>query len=173
MLAVFGKADERFGGGHARLAVVQYLTSDVAGYLQGTFVSDHDRRAMFSAAAELTYLAGWKAFDSSLDGVAQRYYLQLLRLANEADDRALAGFTLRAMAHQAVDLGHGPEALQLASSALEWSREGDPGGNRNFDRSHRSGTCRDEVQGPNVEQYATGSAATVPGPTPSSSTSCR
>ncbi|SCF48495.1 hypothetical protein GA0070216_12723 [Micromonospora matsumotoense] len=122
MLAVFSTADERFGGGNARLAVVQYLTSDVAGYLQGNFASDHDRRAMFSAAAELTYLAGWKAFDSSLHGVAQRYYLQSLRLANEADDRALAGFTLRAMAHQAVDLGNGPEALQLASSALEWSR---------------------------------------------------
>ncbi|WP_433528156.1 Tat pathway signal protein [Micromonospora sp. CA-263727] len=122
MLAVFGKADERFGGGHARLAVVQYLTSDVAGYLRGSFSSDADRRAMFSAAAEMTYLAGWKAFDSSLHGLAQRYYVQSLRLANEADDRALAGFTLRAMAHQAVDLGHGQEALELASSSLEWSK---------------------------------------------------
>ncbi|MDG4768565.1 Tat pathway signal protein [Solwaraspora sp. WMMD406] len=122
MLAVFSKADERFGGGHARLAVVQYLTSDVAGYLRGRFASDDDRRAMFSVAAEMTYLAGWKAFDSSLHGLAQRYYIQSLRLANEADDRALAGFTLRAMAHQAVDLGHGQEALRLASSSLEWSK---------------------------------------------------
>ncbi|GIJ25200.1 Tat pathway signal protein [Micromonospora qiuiae] len=122
MLAVFSRADERLGGGHARLAVVQYLTSDVAGYLQGRFSSDHDRRAMFSVAAEMTYLAGWKAFDSSLHGLAQRYYVQALRLANEADDRPLAGFTLRAMAHQAVDLGHGQEALRLATAALEWSR---------------------------------------------------
>lgn len=122
MLAVFSKADERFGGGHARLAVVQYLTSDVAGFLQGRFSSDQDRRAMFSVAAEMTYLAGWKAFDSSLHGLAQRYYVQALRLANEADDRPLAGFTLRAMAHQAVDLGHGQEALRLATSSLEWSR---------------------------------------------------
>lgn len=122
MLAVFSKADERFGGGHARLAVVQYLTSDVAGYLRGRFSSDADRKAMFSVAAEMAYLVGWKAFDSSLHGLAQRYYIQSLRLANEADDRALAGFTLRAMAHQAVDLRHGQEALQLASSSLEWSR---------------------------------------------------
>ena len=122
MLAVFSKADERFGGGHARLAVVQYLTSDVSAYLSGSFQSDADREAMYSAAAELAYLAGWKSFDSSLHGLAQRYYVQSLRLANEADDRALAGFTLRAMAHQAVDLGHGAEALQLAESALEWSR---------------------------------------------------
>jgi tetratricopeptide (TPR) repeat protein len=122
MLSVFSKADERFGGGHARLAVIQYLTSDVAGYLRGTFASEVDRKLMFSAAAELTYLAGWKSFDSALHGLAQRYYVQSLRLANEADDHALAGFTLRAMAHQAVDLGHGQEALQLAESALDWSR---------------------------------------------------
>ncbi|GHJ17184.1 MULTISPECIES: Tat pathway signal protein [unclassified Micromonospora] len=122
MLTVFSTADERFGGGHARLAVVQYLTSDVAGLLQGRFSTDRDRVAMFSAAAEMTYLAGWKAFDSSLHGLAQRYYVQSLRLANEADDRALAGFTLRAMAHQAVDLGHGQEALRLATSSLEWSK---------------------------------------------------
>ncbi|TDB84156.1 hypothetical protein E1091_17715 [Micromonospora fluostatini] len=121
MLSVFSKADERFGGGHARLAVVQYLTSDVEGYLRGRFASDESRREMFGVAAELAYLAGWKSFDSALHGLAQRYYVQALRLANEADDRALAGFTLRAMAHQAVDLGHGRQALQLASSALEWS----------------------------------------------------
>ncbi len=122
MVSVFSKADERFGGGHARLAVVQYLTSDVAGYLRGTFTSEDDRKSMFSAAAELTYLAGWKSFDSALHGLSERYYIQSLRLANEADDRALAGFTLRAMAHQAVDLGHGRHALQLAESSLEWSR---------------------------------------------------
>ncbi|MFV2124468.1 Tat pathway signal protein [Micromonospora sp. LOL_013] len=122
MLAVFSRADERFGGGHARLAVIQYLSSDVADYLRGRFSSDSERRAMFSLAAEMTYLAGWKAFDSSLHGLAQRYYVQSLRLANEADDRALAAFTLRAMAHQAVDLGHGQQALNLAESALGWSK---------------------------------------------------
>nr|MDT0657388.1 hypothetical protein [Micromonospora sp. DSM 115978] len=121
MLSAFGEADERLGGGHARLAVVQYLTTDVAGYLRGRFTSTADRQAMFGLAAELSYLAGWKAFDSALHGLAQRYYLHALRLANEADDRALAGFTLRAMAHQAVDLGHGREALRLATSALAWS----------------------------------------------------
>jgi len=122
MFAVLSTADEQFGGGHARLAVIQYLTTDVAGYLRGSFASDADRRAMFSAAAELAWLAGWKSFDDSRHGPAQRYFVQSARLANEADDRALAGFTLRAMAHQAVDLGHGQQALQLADSALAWSR---------------------------------------------------
>ena len=123
MIDTFTHADERFGGGHARHAIVAYLTADVAGYLRGSFGSDDDRRAMFSAAAELTYLVGWKAFDSAQHGVAQTYYLKALRLANEGDDGALGGFVLRAMAHQAVDLGHGQACLQLAESALEWSRK--------------------------------------------------
>jgi tetratricopeptide (TPR) repeat protein len=123
MIATFSQADERFGGGHARIAVVAYLTTDVADYLRGSFASDDQRRAMFSAAAELTYLAGWKTFDAAYHGLAQRYYLKALRLANEADDVALGGFILRAMAHQSVDLGHGKACLQLAESALAWSQK--------------------------------------------------
>ncbi|MQA25540.1 MAG: Tat pathway signal protein [Micromonosporaceae bacterium] len=123
MTATFTRVDEQYGGGHARLAIVAYLANDVAGYLRGRFRSDEDRRAMFSAAAELAYLVGWKSFDSALHGVAQRYYLEALRLANEADDGPLAGFILRAMAHQAVDLGHGQACLRLAESALDWSRD--------------------------------------------------
>lgn len=123
MIALFSRADERFGGGHARQAIVAYLTTDVASYLRGTFKSDQARRAMFSAATELTYLAGWKAFDCSLHGLSQTYYTKAVRLANEANDGPLAGFILRAMAHQAVDLGHGQACLRLAESALEWSRK--------------------------------------------------
>lgn len=122
MVTVFSRADERFGGGHAHAALVGYLTTDAVGYLRGVFRSETDRRDMYAAVAELAYLAGWKSFDSGLHGIAQRYYVQSLKLANEVDDRALAGFTLRAMAHQAVDLGHAQEALRLATSALEWSR---------------------------------------------------
>lgn len=122
MVAGFSEMDERFGGGQGRIAVVAYLSTDVAGYLRGSFASDADRRAMFSAAAELAYLAGWKTFDSGHHGLAQRYYVKALRLANEADDGPLGGFILRAMAHQAVDLGHGEASVQLADSALTWSR---------------------------------------------------
>ncbi|WP_436533503.1 hypothetical protein [Actinoplanes sp. HUAS TT8] len=118
----FSRADERFGGGHARAGVERYLGSVVAGHLRGGFARDADRRAMTSAAAELRYLAGWKAFDAGEHAAARRHYDRALRLAEEADDRALAGFVLRAMAHQAVDLGHGRTALDLASAAQDRSR---------------------------------------------------
>lgn len=133
MVASFTSADELFGGGHARIAVVAYLSTDVASYLRGSFPSAEHRRGMFSAAAELAYLAGWKSFDSGNHGVAQRYYLASLRLANEADDGPLAGFVLRAMAHQAVDLGRDSACVQLASSALDWSKsKGTPGASALF-----------------------------------------
>jgi hypothetical protein len=121
MTRLFRSADEKFGGGHARLALVQYLRSDVTAFLSGRFNSEDDRRSLFSAAAELAFLAGWKAFDSSLHGLAQRYYLQAIGLATEADDRPLTGYVLRAMAHQAVDLGHGNACVNLAEAALSES----------------------------------------------------
>lgn len=118
----FSRADERFGGGHARAAVERYLNAEVTERLHGRFTRDPDRRALISAAAELAYLAGWKAFDSGEHAAAQRHYLRALRLAEDADDRALGGFVLRAMAHQAVDLGRAQTALDLASAACEQSR---------------------------------------------------
>ncbi|MFI1991651.1 hypothetical protein [Actinoplanes sp. NPDC020271] len=117
VVEAFSRADERFGGGHARPALERYLDTEVAARLRGGFARDTDRRAMTAAAAELTYLAGWKAFDSGAHEPARRHYLHALRLAEDAGDRALTGFVLRAMAHQAVDRGHGQAALDLASAA--------------------------------------------------------
>lgn len=128
MIDTFSRADERFGGGNGRVAAVAYVTTDVAAYLRGSFRSDVVRQAMFSAAAELAYLIGWKSFDSADQGMAQTWYLRALRLANESGDNPLGGFILRAMAHQAVDLGHGQACANLADSSLDWARHnGTPG----------------------------------------------
>jgi tetratricopeptide (TPR) repeat protein len=122
MAAMFSRIDQRRGGGHARTAVVQYLTSDVLGYLRGSFRDDLVRRNMFSAAGEMAYVAGWMAFDNCEHATAQRYFTAALKLAAEADDPPLAGHILRAMAHQAVDLGHHQQALDLATASLDGNR---------------------------------------------------
>jgi len=77
---------------------------------------------LFSAAGELAYLAGWMAFDNSEHALAQRYFAVAVKLAAEADDPPLAGHVLRAMAHQAVDLGHASEAVKLAQASLDGRR---------------------------------------------------
>jgi hypothetical protein len=122
MVSAFSRVDQRHGGGHARTAVVQYLTGDVGGRLHGGFTGDEVRRGMFSAASELAYLCGWMAFDNAEHTVAQHYFRAAVKLAAEADDPPMAGHVLRAMAHQAVDLGHPREGLELAAASMEGSR---------------------------------------------------
>ncbi|WP_154677395.1 Tat pathway signal protein [Parafrankia discariae] len=121
-VALFSRIDQRRGGGHARSAVVQYLTSDVASYLHGSYAQAEVRRAMFSAAGELAYLAGWMAFDDGQHARAHAGFKIGLQLAAEADDPALAAHILRAMAHQALDLGHIEAALNLSDASMQRRR---------------------------------------------------
>ncbi|MBG0569154.1 tetratricopeptide repeat protein [Actinoplanes aureus] len=115
-------ADERLGGGHARTAVVEYLRTDVAGYLSSRFASATHRKDMFGAAASLAYLAGWKAHDIGRAGLAQQYYLRSFQLAQEHDPRAHAAYGLRILAHQAMDLGQHAHCVDLADEALALTR---------------------------------------------------
>ncbi|WP_211588946.1 Tat pathway signal protein [Allorhizocola rhizosphaerae] len=122
MVVFFSRLDQRRGGGHARSAVVQYLTTDVAQYLHGSFTDDAVRRDMFSAASELAYLVGWMAFDNAEHAAALHYFTASVKLAAEANDPAMAAHTLRAMAHQAIDLGHIQHGLSLATASIEGNR---------------------------------------------------
>ncbi|MFS1304951.1 hypothetical protein [Streptosporangium longisporum] len=111
----FGDLDDLYGGGHARHAVAAYLVHDVAPLLHGT--TGRARPDLFRAAAELTYLAAYMAMDAGANGLALRYYVQTVRLADEAGDRVLRATSLRSMAVQARELGHDQEALSLADAA--------------------------------------------------------
>ncbi|WP_194835528.1 helix-turn-helix domain-containing protein [Nocardia sp. XZ_19_369] len=122
VMVLFSQIDQRLGGGHGRTAVVQYLTTEVTDYLNGSYVSEAVRRDMFSAASELAYLAGWMAFDNGEHSVAQRYFTTSTKLAAEANDAPLTGHVLRAMAHQAIDLGHYDQGLRLAEASVAGDR---------------------------------------------------
>ncbi|MGO4518964.1 helix-turn-helix domain-containing protein [Terriglobus sp. 2YAB30_2] len=122
VMVLFSQIDQRLGGGHGRTAVVQYLTNEVTSYLNGSYASEAVRNDMFSAASELAYLAGWMAFDNAEHYTAQRYFAASTKLAAEANDEPLTGHILRAMAHQAIDLGHHAEGLQLAEASVSGRR---------------------------------------------------
>jgi len=122
MASLFSRVDQRRGGGHARMALVQYLTSDVATYLRGSYIDERVRKDMFSVASELAYLSGWMAFDNAEHCIAQHYFSIAVKLAAEADDPPMAGHVLRAMAHQAVDLGHVRQGLELATASMDTKR---------------------------------------------------
>ncbi|MGP4114355.1 tetratricopeptide repeat protein [Streptomyces sp. 4N509B] len=117
--------DDQFGGRHARPMAASFLVNTVAPYLRADG-PDAVRRAMLSAASDLCYLAGYMAVDEGLNGLAQQYYLKALELAGAADDHLTYCTTLRGMSVQAVDLGHGADAMRLADAAAAASPKAGP-----------------------------------------------
>jgi DNA-binding transcriptional regulator YiaG len=122
LVDMFGQIDQRRGGGHARGAVVGYLASDVAECLRGHFADSRVRAQMFAAGAELAYMAGWMAFDDADHSMARQQFHLALALAGESGDPAIEGHILRAMAHQAIDLGDYRRGVVLARASVEDTR---------------------------------------------------
>ncbi|HEX5567723.1 MAG TPA: transcriptional regulator [Streptomyces sp.] len=120
--AALSELDHRYGSGHVRPIVVHYLNSVVSGLLTGSY-REPVGRELFGAVARLTELAGYMAVDTGQPGLAQRYYIQALRLSQAADDRAYGGYVLAAgMSHLAAGLGAPRETAQLARAAQEGTR---------------------------------------------------
>ncbi|MER5531410.1 regulator [Streptomyces sp. NPDC002677] len=115
---LFRTLDDTYGGGHARQALVRYLEHECEPMLRGMY-GEQTGRKLFAAAADLTRLAGWTSYDIAAHGLAQRYFVQSLRLAQAAGDRSYGSYVLVTMSRQAVYLGHGREAVQLARVAQQ------------------------------------------------------
>ncbi|MFL0397403.1 regulator, partial [Streptomyces albus] len=115
---LFRALDHAYGGGHARQALVRYLEHECEPMLRGVYGEQLGRR-LFAAAADLTRLAGWTSYDIAAHGLAQRYFVQALRLTQAAGDRSFGAYVLVTMSRQAVYLGHGREAVQLARVAQQ------------------------------------------------------
>ena len=120
--ALFAELDNRFGGAHARRSLIHFLDRDAAALLTGRY-TDETGRELFAGVAEASLLAAWTSYDCGLHGLAQRYFVQALRLAQSAADRRLACSVMSAMSHQATYLGHLPEAVNLARAAREGLRD--------------------------------------------------
>jgi hypothetical protein len=118
MITAFAVVDERQGGQHGRTAVVEYLRSDVAAITQGRFATESLRTQALTSTAALAFLAGWKAYDAGEHGLAQRYHLQSLALAREADNPLQIAWILRLMAHKGMDISRPEHTLDLADAAL-------------------------------------------------------
>ncbi|GGL16985.1 hypothetical protein Sme01_71470 [Sphaerisporangium melleum] len=119
----FGELDNRFGGGRVRPAIVRYLDSAVTPLLRDGGYGEATGRALASAAAEATRLAGWMAYDLEQHGPAQRYLIQALGLARGAGDHGFGGEILAGMAHQAIYIGRPRHALDLARAAQASARQ--------------------------------------------------
>jgi len=120
--AMFADLDNRYGGGHARHGLISFLSADVAALLRGRYDAATGER-LFSTVAEAMLLAGWMAYDAGTHGLAQRYLVQALHLAEHGNDRRLAGSVLSAMSHQATFLGDFHQAACLARTAVVGTKD--------------------------------------------------
>jgi hypothetical protein len=119
---MFAELDDRFGGGHARRALIEYLSTDADRMLNGKY-DDAIGRALFSAVGEATLLAAWMSYDSApASALAQGYFVDALALAQAGNDRLLGASILDAMSHQATYTGRYTEAANLARAARTGTR---------------------------------------------------
>lgn len=113
---LFDKLDGQHGGGHARRALIEFLRTDLDALLHGSY-NDEIGRELFKVASQATLLGAWMSYDAGLHGLAQRYFIQALKLAELTGDRLRGASILDAMSHQATFLGKYREAANLARAA--------------------------------------------------------
>ena len=71
----------------------------------------------------LTALAGICAYDADLQGIAQRYLFQSLRMAKASGDRGFGGYVVALLANQALYRGLHSQVIQYAETALRGARQ--------------------------------------------------
>ncbi len=122
MCDAFAVADYRLGGGYGRSTLLHYVNQVVLPLLKGSY-DDTIGRELMAATARLCDLCAFMSFDSGRQGLAQRYYIQALRLAQTSGNRGLGAHILTDMSIQAHYLGDATQALDLADAALRTGLE--------------------------------------------------
>ncbi|MGH3993219.1 MAG: hypothetical protein ACRDSN_12255, partial [Pseudonocardiaceae bacterium] len=100
-----GQLDHRYGSGRVREQIVALLHKESNELLHGTY-SEKTGRALLTAVAKATRLAGYTAADVGRHALAQRYYIQGLDLTMRAGNRAYAAEMLSEMSRMTLLIGH-------------------------------------------------------------------
>ncbi|MET8680929.1 sporulation protein [Streptomyces sp. NPDC004647] len=118
---MFMRLDFLYGGGHGHKALRHYFRQEVLPLLNGSY-SAKVGNALFGAAAEISQLLGWTAYDTGNHALANRYLLSTLRLTKVVDSRMMGARILSNMSHQANYLGQVSRATRLARASAEGGR---------------------------------------------------
>jgi hypothetical protein len=109
------------GGIPVRPRVVEFLAEHAAPLVRGTY-DDRTGRDLYRALGGLAALAGICSYDADLQGIAQRYFFQALRMAKASGDRGFGGYVIALLANQALYRGSNRQAIQYAETALRGAR---------------------------------------------------
>ncbi|AWW37887.1 sporulation protein [Streptomyces cadmiisoli] len=118
---MFMQLDFKYGGGHGHKALRHYFRHEVLPLLDASY-SQKVGTALFSAAAEVSQLLAWTAYDTGNHRLAHRYLTSTLRLTQVVDDRMFGARILGNLSHQANYLGSHAQAIQLARAAVEGAK---------------------------------------------------
>ncbi|WP_327729311.1 sporulation protein [Streptomyces sp. NBC_00487] len=118
---LFMQLDFKYGGGHGHKALRHYFREDVLPLLDTSY-SEKVGTALFGAAAEISQLLAWTAYDVGNHRLAHRYLTSTLRLSQVIDDRMFGARILGNLSHQANYLGNHAQAIQLARAAVEGAK---------------------------------------------------
>ena len=109
------------GGIPVRPRIVEFLAEHAAPLVRGTY-DDRTGRDLYRSAGGLAALAGVCAYDADLQGIAQRYFFQALRMAKASGDRGFGGYVVALLANQALYRGSYRQVIQYAETALRGAR---------------------------------------------------
>ncbi|WP_328363053.1 sporulation protein [Streptomyces sp. NBC_00445] len=118
---MFMQLDFKYGGGHGHKALRHYFRAEVLPLLDASF-SEKVGTALYGAAAEISQLLAWTAYDVGNHRLAHRYLTSTLRLSQVIDDRMFGARILGNLSHQANYLGNHTQAIQLARAAVEGAK---------------------------------------------------
>ncbi|MFI8530520.1 sporulation protein [Streptomyces aquilus] len=118
---MFMQLDFKYGGGHGHKALRHYFRHEVLPLLDASY-SEKVGTALFAAAAEVSQLLAWTAYDTGNHPLAHRYLTSTLRLSQVIDDRMFGARILGNLSHQANYLGNHAQAIQLARAAVEGAK---------------------------------------------------
>ncbi|MFE2217694.1 sporulation protein [Streptomyces canus] len=116
------RSDSKYGGGTGKASTVtSFLNERAIPLLRGDY-TDAVGKELYAGTAELARVAGWSALDMGHHALAQRHFIQALRMARAGASLAVGCHVLTNMALQATLRGYPDEAVDMAQGAYDRAR---------------------------------------------------
>ncbi|MEV7393454.1 sporulation protein [Streptomyces sp. NPDC091215] len=116
------RLDSRYGGGTREASQVDRILRERAIPLLHGGYTYAVGRELYAGTAELARVAGWSALDMGHHALAQRHFIQALRMARAADSRNVGCHVLTNLALQTTLRGYPDAAVDMAQGAYDRAR---------------------------------------------------
>ncbi|WOX16022.1 sporulation protein [Streptomyces sp. N50] len=116
------RSDSKYGGGTRTASKAAAFLNERAIPLLHADYTDAVGKELFAGTAELARVAGWSALDMGHHALAQRHFIQALRMARAGGRLDIGCHVLSNMALQTILRGYPDEAVDMAQGAYDRAR---------------------------------------------------